>query len=110
MIERAWESKFLFGGALRQSGVLAAAALHALDHHVDRLADDHARARRLDPEAETNFAAFEDRPGLKEQLRERGLLVGDLRPGWLRAVTYLGITDGDAEDAAAILEEVHAHA
>ena len=110
MIERAWESKFLFGGALRQSGVLAAAALYALDHHVDRLADDHARAQRLDPEAETNFATIENRPGLKEQLRERGLLVGDLKPGWLRAVTYLDITDDDADEAAAILSEVHAHA
>jgi threonine aldolase len=109
-IERAWESKFLFGGALRQSGVLAAAALYALDHHVARLVDDHAQARRLDPEAETNFATIEDRPGLKEQLRERGLLVGDLRPGRLRAVTYLGITDDDADEAAAILSEVHAHA
>jgi threonine aldolase len=110
MIERAWESKFLFGGALRQSGVLAAAALYALDHHVDRLADDHARAQRLDPEAETNFATIENRPGLKEQLRDRGLLVGDLKPGWLRAVTYLDITDDDADEAAAILSEVHAHA
>jgi len=110
MIERAWESKFLFGGALRQSGVLAAGALYALDHHVERLADDHARARRLDPDAETNFATIENRPGLKKQLRERGLLVGDLRPGWLRAVTYLGITDADADAAAAILDEVHAHA
>ena len=110
MIERAWESKFLFGGALRQSGVLAAAALYALDNHVARLADDHARAQRLDAEAETNFATIEDRPGLKEQLRDRGLLVGDLRPGRLRAVTYLGITDDDADEAAAILSEVHAHA
>jgi threonine aldolase len=110
MIDRAWESKFLFGGALRQSGVLAAAALYALDHQVERLADDHARAQRLDPEAETNFATIENRPGLKEQLRERGLLVGDLRPGWLRAVTYHDITDDDADEAAAILSEVHAHA
>jgi threonine aldolase len=110
MIDRAWESKFLFGGALRQSGVLAAAALDALDHQVERLADDHARAQRLDPEAETNFATIENRPGLKEQLRERGVLVGDLRPGWLRAVTYLDITDDDADEAAAILSEVHAHA
>jgi threonine aldolase len=110
LIERAWESKFLFGGALRQSGVLAAAALYALDHTVERLADDHARAHRLDPEAETNFATIEDRPGLKEQLRERGLLVGDLRPGRLRAVTYLGITDDDTDGAAAILDEVRVHA
>jgi len=110
MIERAWESKFLFGGALRQSGVLAAAALYALDHHVDRLAEDHARAQRLDAEAETNFATIENRPGLKDELRERGLLVGDLRPGWLRAVTYLGITDDDADESAAILSELRVHA
>jgi len=110
MIERAWESKFLFGGALRQSGVLAAAALYALDHHVDRLAEDHTRAQRLDAEAETNFATIENRPGLKDELRERGLLVGDLRPGWLRAVTYLGITDDDADEAAAILSELRVHA
>ena len=110
LIERAWESKFLFGGALRQSGVLAAAALYALDNQIERLADDHARAQRLDPEAETNFATIENRPGLKEQLRERGLLVGDLKPGRLRAVTYLDITDDDADEAAAILSEVHAHA
>src|SRR4029077_10858843 len=47
LMERAWEAKFLFGGALRQSGVIAAAMLYALDNHIDRLADDHARARRL---------------------------------------------------------------
>jgi len=110
MIERAWESKFLFGGALRQSGVVAAAALYALDHHVDRLAEDHARARRIDPDAETNFAVIEDAPGLQDELRDRGLLVGNLRPGRLRAVTYLGVSDEDADGAAAILSEVRVHA
>jgi threonine aldolase len=110
MIERAWESKFLFGGALRQAGIVAAAALYALDHHVERLAEDHARARRLDPDAETNFAVIEDAPGLQDELRDRGLLVGNLRPGWLRAVTYLGVTDDDADGAAAILSEVRVHA
>src|SRR4029079_1933679 len=44
-IERAWEGKFLFGGALRQSGIAAAAMLYSLDHNVERLADDHAHAR-----------------------------------------------------------------
>lgn len=107
-IERAWESKFLFGGALRQSGVLAAGALYALDHHVERLVQDHDRARRLDPDAETNFAVIEDAPGLQRRLRDRGLLVGNLRPGYLRAVTYLGVTDEDVEQAAGILEEVYA--
>jgi threonine aldolase len=109
-IERAWEGKFLFGGAMRQAGVVAAAALYALDHHVERLAEDHERARRIDPAAETNFAVIEDAPGLQERLRERGLLVGNLRPGWLRAVTYLGITDDKADEAAAILDETRVHA
>jgi threonine aldolase len=106
-IERAWEGKFLLGGALRQSGVVAAAALYALDHNVERLAQDHARARVLDPDAETNFAVLEDRPGLQDSLRARGLLVGNLRPGWLRAVTYLGVSDDHVEEAAAILAELH---
>lgn len=103
-IERAWESKFLFGGALRQSGVVAAAMLYALDHNVDGLADDHARAARLaegigaEP-PETNFVQFPDEPGLEERLREHGVLVGNLRPGWLRAVTHLGVSDEDVEGA-----------
>jgi threonine aldolase len=46
-IEEAWRLKFLFGGALRQAGVVAAAMLYALDHNVERLAEDHARAKRL---------------------------------------------------------------
>ena len=47
LMRRAFRYKFLFGGALRQAGIVAAAMLHALDHHVDRLAEDHARAARL---------------------------------------------------------------
>ena len=106
LIERAWEGKYLFGGALRQSGIAAAAMLHALDHHVERLAEDHARARRLaegigaDVDAvETNFVALPDAPGAQERLRERGVLLGNLRPGRLRAVTHLGIDDDDVEQA-----------
>src|SRR5919205_1976599 len=70
-IEEAWRGKFLFGGALRQAGVVAAAMLYALDHHVERLAEDHERAKRLahgladaglpvDPdEVETNFVGVD---------------------------------------------------
>jgi len=101
---RVWRKRL--GGGMRQVGILAAAGLHALDHHVERLAEDHARARVLDPDAETNFAVLEDRPGLQASLRERGLLVGNLRPGWLRAVTYLGVSDDDVEAAAQILAEL----
>ena len=46
-IEEAWRLKFLFGGALRQAGVVAAGMLYALDHNVERLAEDHVRAKRL---------------------------------------------------------------
>jgi threonine aldolase len=112
-IEQAWEGKFLFGGALRQSGIAAAAMLYALDHHVERLADDHARAKRLadgigiDPgTVETNFLPIPDEPGLTDRLRERGVGVGDLRPGWLRAVTHLDIGDEDVDLAIERMQEV----
>jgi threonine aldolase len=112
-IERAWEGKFLFGGALRQSGLAAAAMLYALDHHVERLADDHARARRLAEgvgidaaTVETNFVPIPDEPGLTERLLERGIAVSDLRPGWLRAVTHLDIDDEDVDEAIERMQEV----
>jgi threonine aldolase len=117
LIERAWEAKYLFGGAMRQAGVIAAAALYALDHNVDRLADDHARARRLadalGAEAETNFVTIRESPGDLERLRDQGVLLGDLRPGYLRAVTHLDITDEDIDEAIDLIpralgERVHA--
>ena len=111
LVERAWESKYLFGGALRQSGVLAAAALYALDHHVERLAEDHVRAKRLaegigiDPdEVETNFVAIPDPDGDGiVRAAAAGVALGDLRPGWLRAVTHLDVTDDDVAAAVAAL-------
>jgi threonine aldolase len=116
-IEAAWRGKFLFGGAMRQAGIVAAAALYALDHHVERLAEDHARARRLaeglaaaglpvDPAAvETNFVGLEVGPlGIDvatatRRLSEHGVRVGVLRPGVLRIATYLGVTDEDVDRA-----------
>ena len=112
-IEQAWEGKFLFGGALRQSGVAAAAMLYALDHHVERLADDHARAWRLAEgiglertTVETNFVSIPDEPSLRERLFERGVGVGGLRPGWLRAVTHLDVGDDDIAQAIERIQEV----
>jgi threonine aldolase len=112
-IEHAWEGKFLFGGALRQSGIAAAAMLYALDHHVERLADDHERARRLaerigiDPATvETNFVPISDDPGLRERLLEHGVAVGGLRQGWLRAVTHLDVGDDEIELAIERMQEV----
>ncbi len=122
-IERAWEGKFLLGGALRQSGVAAAAMLYALDRNVERLADDHARARRLaeglhaaglpvDLDAvETNFVGLEHDPlGLSEEeavglLRARGVLVGHLRPGVLRLATHLDVSDRDVERAVELIPD-----
>ena len=116
-IEEAWTGKFLFGGALRQAGVVAAAMLYALEHNVERLAEDHERAKRLargladaglpvDPdEVETNFVGVDVTPlGLtaadaRARIAEEGVLVGALRPGVLRVATYLGVTDEDVDRA-----------
>jgi threonine aldolase len=116
-MERAWGFKFLFGGAMRQAGIVAAAALYALDHHVERLAEDHARAKRLaeglaeaglpvDVDAvETNFVGLDVAAlGLtvseaQERIEQEGVLVGGLRPGVVRVATYLGVTDEDIERA-----------
>ena len=117
LIEDAWQGKFLFGGALRQAGVVAAAMLYALEHHVERLAEDHARAKRLahgladaglpvDPdEVESNFVGVDVTPlgvaaaDARARIAEEGVLVGALRPGVLRVATYLGIDDDDVERA-----------
>jgi|1186.fasta_scaffold04757_3 threonine aldolase len=110
-IERAWESKYLFGGAMRQSGVLAAAALYAVENHVERLGEDHERARRLASaigadEPETNFVVMPDPGDGIARLREWGVLVSDLRPGVLRAMTYLGVSDDDVDRAGEIIPAV----
>jgi threonine aldolase len=122
-IEQAWQGKFLFGGAMRQAGIVAAASLYALDHHVERLAEDHARARRLaeglaeagvpldPPEPETNFVGIDLAPlGLdlaeaQARIAEQGVLVSVLRPGVVRVATYLGVTDEDVERAIAAIPQ-----
>jgi threonine aldolase len=110
--------KFLFGGAMRQAGIVAAAGVHALAHHVDRLADDHARARRLAEalaaaglpvnleQVETNFVQVDvGRLGLTSaeaiaRLRAEGVGMSiTIHPNVLRAVTHLDITDEDIDRA-----------
>jgi threonine aldolase len=109
--------KHRFGGAMRQAGIVAAAGLYALDHNVERLADDHARARRLaegwsaaglpvDLElVETNFvqldvsaAGFSEEDALA-RLRGEGVLLSRTKPGVLRAVTHLDVGDEDIDHA-----------
>jgi threonine aldolase len=118
LMSRARVEKHRFGGAMRQAGIVAAAGLYALDHNVDRLADDHARARRLaegwaaagmpvDLErVETNFVQVDvgslglaSAEGI-ERLKDAGVgLSGTVRPGVLRAVTHLDVDDSDIERA-----------
>ncbi|HEY1853945.1 MAG TPA: threonine aldolase family protein [Solirubrobacterales bacterium] len=109
-IEEAWRYKQMYGGAMRQAGIIAAAALWALEHNVERLAEDHANARALaeglaaidgieiDPTTvETNIVIFEapDPTTLVAGLAERGIEVSAFGIG-VRAVTHLDV------DAAAI--------
>jgi threonine aldolase len=109
----------LLGGGMRQVGVVAAAALYALEHHVARLAEDHRHARliaqaiadtpglRLDPpEVETNLIWFQVDPDagtaddLAAKLKQRGVLVHMAGPQTLRAATHLDVTAAQAERAA----------
>ncbi|HET8658998.1 MAG TPA: GntG family PLP-dependent aldolase [Micromonosporaceae bacterium] len=119
-IERArWLRKRL-GGGMRQAGVLAAAGRYALHHHVERLAEDHARARRLADalaptgvvdaaKVRTNIVPLDltkstvDAPALGAAARERGVLVSVLGPRTARLVTHLDVDDAGVERAAEAL-------
>ena len=107
---RIWRKRL--GGGMRQAGVLAAAGLHALDHHVDRLADDHAHARLLadacglDPaEVETNIVVLDvpDAAAVVAAARDAGVLVSALGERTVRLVTHLDVSRDQAEVAASVL-------
>jgi len=121
LIAEAWRYKQMMGGAMRQAGVLAAAAVHALDHHVERLASDHAHARRLadglagiegvriDPaRVETNIVVFgvSDAYAVCGRLWERGVQVAPLGPERLRAVTHLDVDRDGIDRALAAFRQV----
>ncbi|HEX6984714.1 MAG TPA: GntG family PLP-dependent aldolase [Planctomycetaceae bacterium] len=126
-IAKARRARKLFGGALRQAGVIAGAALYALEHHVDRLAEDHANAKafaeriaesepiRLRPEeVETNIVFFEVDPAwgtaadLSRGLAERGVRINAVGRQRLRAVTHLDVSREDVLAAAEAVVEVAA--
>ena len=106
-VARARRNRKLLGGGMRQAGVLAACGLHALDHHVERLREDHARARRLatalgavdgvevvEP-PETNMVwlrVTRDADGFAQRVRKSGILIGGVEPT-LRLVTHLDFDD-----------------
>ena len=106
LIEEAWRYKQMLGGALRQAGIVAAGALYALDHNVDRLAEDHANAAALasglsqldgvtiDPaEIETNIVIFEvdDPEAVCATIERAGVRMGVVGPRRIRAVTHLDV-------------------
>jgi threonine aldolase len=118
-IDEAWRCKQQMGGAMRQAGIIAAGGVYALRHHVKRLADDHANARRLaeglaslpgvslDPATvEINIVFFEltgelTAPVAVERLLARGIRMGALGPRTIRAVTHLDVDTSGIDRALA---------
>ena len=124
LMEQAWRQKFLFGGAMRQAGMMAAAAMYALDHNVERLAVDHERARRLAEgwhaaglpveldRVETNFIQIDSarldlpRADALAAVRAAGVAMSPTYgPTLIRAVTHLDLTDDDVERALELVPE-----
>lgn len=114
LIDEAWRHKQMLGGAMRQAGIVAAGALYALEHHVDRLASDHDNARVLaeglaelsgvaiDPaEVETNIVIFEvaDAVGTCGTLWQEGVQLAPLDARHIRAVTHLDVDRAGIEKA-----------
>ncbi len=125
LMQEARRHRKLFGGGMRQAGVLAAAALYALDHHVERLAEDHANASRLaeavrgirglevvGDTVDTNIVIFRVEASLGtaaefcQRLKDQGLLMLAIGAQQVRAVTHLDVDESDAVRAGEILAEV----
>lgn len=124
-IEQAWPWKHRLGGAMRQAGILAAAGIYALDHHVERLAEDHQNAQvfaelisnipglRLEnPAVETNLIFINvENTGLNAsdisaRMLNQGVRIGITNENCLRAVTHLDVSEDDVREAAKTLAEV----
>jgi threonine aldolase len=121
LIDEAWRFKQMMGGALRQAGIVAAAGLYALEHNVERLAEDHENARvlaeglaelpgaRIDPsKVETNIVIFEvdDPAGVVAALLVEGVEVTQMGPGRIRAVTHMDVDRAGIEQALQALRKV----
>jgi threonine aldolase len=112
LIHRLHRLRKLFGGGMRQSGILAAAGIYALEHHIDRLVDDHRNARRLaagletlgidvSSKAETNMVMFRVREPARfhRAIHRRQLLINPIDAQRFRAVLHLDVVDEDVDDA-----------
>ncbi|NQW54858.1 MAG: low specificity L-threonine aldolase [Rhodospirillales bacterium] len=121
-IKEAWRQKQMLGGSMRQSGIIAAAALYSLEHNWERLAEDHDNARHLSeglanikglkidvPRMETNLVFFEvTKPGwtplrLVEACKERGVGMGTAAGNRIRAVTHLDVNRADIDSALKVI-------
>jgi len=125
VMDAAWTVRKRLGGALRQSGIIAAGALYGMEHNRDRLVEDHANATRLAAGVgdaggarvvppDTNIVMIDlpshaAAPNVARELAARGLLVSVWAPKRLRAVTHLDVSERDVDEAVAIVREVLAH-
>ena len=125
LVDEAWRWKHQFGGAMRQAGIIAAAGIYALEHNVERLAEDHENARvlalalaeipQLDLETdrvETNMVYFDvgatglSAKEMRARLLERGVRIGVVGSTLMRAVTHLDVGRAEVEEAARAVAEV----
>jgi len=124
-IDRVHRFRKMFGGGMRQVGIIAAAGIYALDHHIERLKEDHQNAKRLalglkaikgisiDPEdVETNILIFDvSRAGMtpvqiKDEMKKEGVLIHAVGKTQIRLVTHLGVSKGDIEVALKAFKKV----
>jgi len=124
-IDRVHRFRKMFGGGMRQAGIIAAAGIYALDHHIERLKDDHQNARRLavglkefkgvsiDPKhVETNIVIFDvSNTGMtgaqvSEAMKKEGVLIHAFSRTQIRLVTHLDITSEDIETALKAFEKI----
>lgn len=126
LIERAHKARKLFGGGMRQAGILAAAAMYALDNHLSRMTEDHRNARRLGElidttdglerlfSVETNMVIFRvdesfmSSDKFLSMLEANGVLTVTLRPGVIRMVTHLDVDADDVDHVGEVLATVKA--
>lgn len=122
-IQKARRIRKIFGGGMRQAGILAAAGIYALDHHVDRLKDDHRRAKDLAEilkgsnfveeirDVQTNIVIFQlqetvDMTSFIKKMEEENILVVSMGPQLVRMVTHLGIDDLMIEKVKAVIKSI----
>jgi threonine aldolase len=124
-MEKARRYKHMFGGAMRQAGIIAAAGVYALEHNVERMAEDHENAQRLasglsaidgiklvHDTVDTNLVFFDvagtgkAAPDIAAALKEKGVLMGAQGPARFRAVTHIDVSKDDIETALKAMNEV----